>query len=71
MSCEDRLIDPAISGQTPPDSLPRARRDLARDAVVSESRGHVSAAGPSTNPHELPPKLMDAWSRWAASRLSR
>jgi hypothetical protein len=71
MSFEDRAIDPALSGQNSPDSFPAAaRRDPALDAVVSGSRRYAAAARPSTPPHDLPQRLIDAWSHWAALRLS-
>jgi hypothetical protein len=66
MSYQQALTDPAVSAQTSSDSFSPARRDVA----VAESRRHGPVAGPSTNRHELPEKLIDAWSRWAASRLS-
>jgi len=70
MSSQHILTNPAVTTQTSPDSFSPGRHDLVRDVVVAESRRHGPAAKPSTNPHELPEKLIDAWSRWAASRLS-
>jgi hypothetical protein len=70
MSFVDHHIDPAISGQTSSDSFPPARRDPARDAVVPWNLRYGAAARSSTHPHELPQQLIDAWSLWAALRLS-
>jgi hypothetical protein len=71
MSSEDRLIDPGATDQARTDLFSPARRDLMRDPAADGSRRHGPAARLSSDPRELPEKLIDAWSRWAASRLSQ
>ena len=43
--------------------------DMVRNTAPAGSRRHGPGGRPSTDPHEVPEKLIEAWSRWAASRL--
>jgi hypothetical protein len=65
MSSEDHLIDAGTTHQARADLLSPARCDPMRNAVLAGS-GRNDAAGT----YELPEKLIEAWARWAASRLS-
>jgi hypothetical protein len=70
MSSESRLIDSAATERGRADLLSPARCDLSGDPVVAGSRRLGPASRAATSPRGLPEKLIDAWSRWAASRLS-
>jgi hypothetical protein len=70
MSSEDRLTDPVPNGQPATVSSPPAPPDMSRDGFAVEVRSQGPGARSSTDVRKLPAKLIDAWSRWAASRLS-
>jgi hypothetical protein len=65
MSTEDHCIDAGTTDQAWADLLSPARRDPMRNTVLAGSSrdGLVGT-------YQLPEKLIEAWARWAASRLS-
>jgi hypothetical protein len=65
MSSEDHCIDGSTTDQARADLLSPSRCDPLRNTVLAGSRTH----GPAGT-YELPEKLIEAWARWAASRLS-
>jgi hypothetical protein len=66
MSSEDHCIDAGATDQVRADLLSPARCDPLRNTVLAGSSRH----GPAGTYDELPEKLIEAWARWAASRLS-
>ncbi len=57
------------TGQVRPETLSRAELDPMRDGALAGSRPSRPTGIRSSEPQEVPAKLIDAWSRWAASRL--
>ena len=69
MSTEDHFIDPGATDLATEHLRSPTLYDLVRDTAPAGSRRHGAAGRPSTDPHEVSEKLIEAWSRWAASRL--
>lgn len=62
MSNQEHFIQMSERDEVWARSRAGAGHDEAQNATPTGSRGYDS--------HELPGKLIEAWSRWAASRLS-
>jgi hypothetical protein len=69
MSAEDHFIDLGATDPATEHMRSPTPGDLVRNTAPAGSRRHGPAGRPSTDPHEVPGKLIEAWSRWAASRL--
>jgi hypothetical protein len=65
MSFEDHSINAGTTDQARADLLSPARCDPVHNTVLAGSSGH----GPAGT-YALPEELIEAWERWAASRLS-
>ena len=66
MSSKDHCIDAGTTDQARAELLSPARYDPMRNTVLAGSSGHEPAGM-----YELPEKLIEAWTRWAASLLRR
>jgi hypothetical protein len=65
MSSEDHCIDAGTTDQARADLLSPARCEPVRNTVLAGNSRHEAAGT-----YELPEKLVEAWARWAASRLN-
>jgi hypothetical protein len=63
---EDHCIDSGTADQARADLLSPARCDPLCNTVLVG----ISRHGPTGTYDELPEKLIEAWTHWAASRLS-
>jgi hypothetical protein len=61
MSTEERPVDSSATDQARADLLFSVRHEVFRNADIAQ---------PETDAQGVPVKLIEAWSRWAASRLS-
>ncbi|HEY0800435.1 MAG TPA: hypothetical protein VGD54_06300 [Steroidobacteraceae bacterium] len=61
MSTEENPVDSSAADQAQADLLSPARREALLNG---------ESAQPAIDPHGVPVKLIEAWSRWAASRLN-
>jgi hypothetical protein len=68
MSTHDHIFDPDPTELAAQRVRAPARRDLLGNSTPA-ARHRPGAAIVATDPHELPEQLVEAWSRWAASRL--
>jgi hypothetical protein len=68
MSTQDPIIDADRTEQAAQRVVSPARHDLVRNSTLA-SRYRLGSAIFTTDPQGLPEQLVEAWSRWAASRL--
>jgi len=66
MSPKDHCIDAGTTDQARADLLSSARCDPMRNTVLAGTGRHEP-----DRTYELPEKFIEAWTRWAASRLRR